>query len=195
MKLVNQLKSLTAALGTLALFSSAISCGDSDEALSSLYGIYELSAWNENDVSCGDDGPSVLADKIEKYLVVKEGEFFVKFVSAEACENLEACRAVAVDDTLNLSAYLFNEGNDSDGWTGERASAFGSGDSCSGDFTQFTMTSPESGVVEIVTQNHSVEDVGRDADDFCDLDEVETRGPTEPCTARQLMRATLVEKL
>ena len=57
------------------------------------------------------------------------------------------------------------------------------------------MTSPETNVIEILSKSHDVSDVGMDQDDFCDLDEVSARGPTEPCTTRGFLRASFVEGL
>lgn len=196
MKLFNQLKSLTVTLGALGSLAMLVGCGgDSDAPLSELYGIYELTDWTENEASCDAEGASVLADKIEKYMLVKEGEFlFVRFVSAETCESLESCRAAAEDETINLSGFLFESGSDSNGWVGSSASASGmGGDTCSGIFNEYRMTAPTSTTLELVRTRHDVADVGKDADDFCDLDEVSARGPNEPCVSRSVLSATFVE--
>jgi len=196
MKFFNRLKSLTVALGAMGIVAGLVGCGDdSDAPLSKLYGIYELTDWTENEASCDADGASVLDEKIEKFMVVKEGEFlFVRFVSAETCETLEACRAAAEDETINLSGFLFESGSDSDGWLGSSASASGmGGETCSGTFNQYRMTAPSANALELVRTQHDVPDVGKDADDFCDLDEVSARGPSEPCVSRSVLSATLVE--
>ena len=93
MKPFNHLKSLMVGLSALAVALPLVGCGgDTDGPLSNLYGIYEVTTWNENEAACDSDGTSVLDEKIEKFLVVKEQEFIVRFVAAEGCESLEACR-------------------------------------------------------------------------------------------------------
>ena len=47
--------------------------------------------------------------------------------------------------------------------------------------------------MELVKQTHEVTGVGRDSDDFCDTDEVTSRGPSEPCQSRAVIRARFVE--
>ena len=196
MKPFNHVKSLMVGLSALAVALPLTGCGgDTDGPLSNLYGIYEVTTWNENEAACDSDGTSVLDEKIEKFLVVKEQEFIVRFVAAEGCETLEACREVVAEDAINLfGGYIFERGSDSDGWTGSSASASSSGgETCTGIFNQYILTSPESGVVELVKQTHEVTEVGRDSEDFCDTDEVTSRGPSEPCQSREVIRARFVE--
>ena len=196
MKPFNHLKSLMVRLGLIAIAAPLVACGDDgDGPLSNLYGIYEVTSWSENEAACDVDGPSVLDEKIEKFLVVKEQAFIYRFVATEGCETLEACREVVADDTINLmSGYIFNEGSDSNGWTGYSSSAVGSGEgTCTGVYNQYTLSSPEANVVELVKQTHEVAGVGLDSDDFCDTDEVTSRGPSEPCQSREVIRARFVE--
>lgn len=197
MKLFNRLKSLTVALVMTGGIASLVGCGgDSDGPFTNLQGIYEVTGWNENDSSCEADGPSVLADKIEKFVLVKEGMFFTKFLTAVTCSSLEVCREDAVDDTIDLTGFLFESGSDSDGWVGRSASASGLGDdTCTGIYSQYTMTSPEPNVVQIVAVTHQVTGVSEDSDGFCDTDEVMSRGPSEPCASREVIRASFVEGL
>lgn len=195
--LFNRMKSLTVALLMTGGIGMLVGCGgSSDGVFTELHGIYEVSSWNENDSTCDADGPSVLADKIEKFMLVKEGMFFTKFLTAVTCASLENCREEAVDDTIDLSGFIFESGSDSDGWVGRSATASGLGDdTCAGIYSQYTMTSPEPNVVQIVAVKHQVTGVGEDSDGFCDTDEVLSRGPSEPCTNREVIRASFVEGL
>ena len=182
-------------LSALAVALPLVGCGgDTDGPLSSLYGIYEVTTWNENEAACDSDGTSVLDEKIEKFLVVKEG-IYCPICRCRSVRDARSMSRSCRRDAINLfGAYIFNAGSDTDGWNGSSASASSSGgETCTGIFNQYTLTSPESGVVELVKQTHEVTEVGRDSEDFCDTDEVTSRGPSQPCQSREVIRARLVE--
>jgi hypothetical protein len=103
-------------IGLLALVAG---CGGGGG--SALEGMYLIDAWNENQTSCADPGPSVLGDPLhgETVFYVKTENFLGEFLNARACVDLAECQMLAADDeTIHLGTFgTFEEGSDGDGWS------------------------------------------------------------------------------
>ncbi len=180
----------------LALAVSAVACGD---PLTAYEGIYEISGWSENPDSCASDGDSILDQQSNTALLVREQEFFgVEFVSAVPCQDVADCEQRAADeDTIDLSGFTFDEGDDDSGWTGSSYILYddGAGGDCSGEVRQATMTSPSNDVLRIATEFKDVTGIGHDADGFCDGDEAKEVAADQACDRLEVIEATFVSDL
>jgi hypothetical protein len=179
----------------LALAGSA--CGS--DSLTGLEGIYVIDAWNRNDVSCADPGPSVLGMEGQTHFYIKTETFFSKFVNVKACVSLAECEMQSSDDdTIHLGDFgTFEDGNDDDGWTQRSGYAFdGDGDgTCDGTVTTSTLTTDATGVVFREDQIDVMFPARTGEQDECPEDAALDAAQGQPCTQLEVVHGVLVQEL
>ena len=83
-----------------------------------LAGVYEISDWTRNDAGCDEEGASVLADETRTMLAVYLHSFVGTHLVATPCTDATDCQGDVANNITDYSGYVFEGGNDVDGWEG-----------------------------------------------------------------------------
>lgn len=179
------------AVGTVRVVGG---CGD--DGLTAWQGIYLLDDWTSNEASCDAEGPSILAQRSETALFVKEENIFgVEFVNVVLCTDVADCEAMLSEDTIFLgNGYAFESGSDGSGWTGRTVFASGF-DECTGSVHDHEMTSPADGVVRIETRRREAQPFPVDEDGFCATEDAEEAAEGQPCVSLEVVTASFTAEL
>jgi hypothetical protein len=170
--------------------------GCSDDAIATDHaGIYSVTSWTQNEAGCDEPGSSIADGKNAFFYVANQSFFGAEFIQAADCVDLSACRMEVDDNTINLSGYAFEEGSDSDGWTGTGYILGGGADSCSGNVFDDRLTIPADGEIQIERRSVFVENIPIDPDQGCDEEAAQKMAKTLPCSELETIRGTLAESL
>lgn len=173
----------------LGLALPLLACSD-DEPLTGLEGIYTITTWTENPQACDAEGPSVATSHDPLVYLKAESFFGTDFVNIVSCADQAECESMARDeDTLHLGGFVFENGNDRDGWTSRSVVAFESGGMCNGFVSDDTMTA--------TGQVIRIEERTRDVPAFtgeCTDEAVEERAAALPCNELEIITATFSTK-
>lgn len=175
-----------AALCVLALAA----CGD-EGASTALEGIYAVGTWTENPTACDAEGPSV-APLNDPFVYVKLESFFgSEFLNVVNCDDEADCDARASDDdTIHLSGFAFDLGNDRDGWTSHSSAGFGDTPDCTGFVTDGRLTSAEPSIR--IEKRRT--DSAPFSDAECSDEAAEAAAAGQPCADLEVVVATFVRK-
>ncbi len=190
----------------LALGTGLVGCGDdggsggATPTSSAFQGIHEVESWTLNSDGCDAEGESVLDQRSALILiegcVLDLGFTSQSYLQAQECNDEAECQEVScADGSINLSGWAFEGGNDSQGWRGVSSFASGSGEgSCQGHLDTFVLSEgEEEGQLVLETKRVLVDDVGRDADGFCDLDDLEAKAAGQPCAELEVITINRAE--
>jgi hypothetical protein len=185
---MHDMKLTTVVLGALVLGA----CGGG----SAFEGVYEVTAWTDNDTGCDAEGASILELESQTTFYIKLENFFGEFLNVKFCDDTADCQELAGDaDTINIGRWFFEDGGD-DGWTEGyySGSAFG-GDTCEGDYVETALSPSGEDGVRVEVRRTEAGGFAPDSDGFCDDDDGRQAAEGQPCTGYEVMTAGRVGDL
>jgi hypothetical protein len=179
----------------LAIAIVALSACGGDDSPTELEGIYQLSTWTANPDGCDQEGPPALEASSYSHFFVRHDQFFgEEFLVAVMCEDLEECRTDAADtDTLYIGQFLFEDGNDADGWLGFRSFLFS--ETCDGTVDEQILTGDAGSAVRIEQETKSVTAVPLDDEGECDSEAARAQAADLECEQLAVVTGTYLEAI
>lgn len=180
----------------LAALTLLTACGGGDDdGSTALEGIYELDSWTSTTDTCNETGQPAFEETLYSHFFIRHDEFFGEtYIPAVFCEMIDGCRSDAAEtDTLFLTEFSFEEGNDADGWTGFRSIL--DSDTCSGMFYELLLTGDPGQNAVIERQVKSVTDVPKDAEGECDDAAAREQAADATCERRDLVIGSFAESI
>ena len=196
-------RGLSAAVTLTTVLVALAGCGEDDPSGvlrvgGKLEGIYEVTAYHENDMGCGDLGEDALDTVGARFLSLRVGtEEIFGFETAVArlyeCETEAECRAEPSSNTTGLGRSFFDARGDALEFVVSSSGSPQGSDTCDATRTVFRLygvDEPRGLALETTTQEATV---GRDGDDFCDFESKAL--VNAPCATRDLLEAEFVGEL
>jgi hypothetical protein len=169
--------------------------GGDDDGGSALEGIFELESWTHNAAGCDEEGTPAFEESMYTHFFVRLDNFFGEtLLNAVMCDDLDTCRTDAADtDTLFLGPFLFENGNDDDGWTGRSAILFG--ETCDGSVRTTVLTGEPGASIVIEQESRSVFQVGMTGEGECDDEAAYEQAEGEECEELTVVRGSFLEDI
>ena len=170
-------------LGLIVIVSMVGACGSDDSELEALAGIYQTTKHTLNDEDCQAEGPD-LTDMPYFQLVLEDllGTKYLAFGSCESADSSTCSGAGLFDAWIKRDGEIQHEV--------QMTSGGGEYGPCSLSLKHGTLTQAGDSVGMQIRSYHETDDTLTDEE--CDLDEVEARGTSMPCSSYEIIEGTRV---
>lgn len=160
-----------------------------------LLGIYEITAWNQNEAGCSEEGPSIVAEQQESHFILtSESVLGTEFLALTLCTDLDDCDARARSGAT-LGGFGLTTGDAEAGFEGAGASAGTNFDTgrCQGEARDFRLQVVDADSLRLQIETTRVEDFPTGDEDVCWTDDARATAKTLPCTSLETITGRLVE--
>lgn len=160
-------------------------------------GVYEVDEWTQNLTGCDTPGDSILELQADVMLFVEVQSFFgTDYVGVSHCTDIAECQAAAAEEDFPdiFSGYIFPNGNDDDGWSGELSTTSADSGMCTGSVAYVSLTGT-AGALTIESESFDIAPYppmpsGNDEEGPCDYRDPFEQAEGQPCRTLERLHAT-----